>query len=220
MQAIEFIDADIPFLKDTDTVAFALELIAGNPASDLPVVRNRKYMGMISEDILLNVPKQTTKIGTLQLEYSGNFILETEHVFELIKKMIAENRYMMPVASVKTEYAGIADTQSIIRKLGTNSSLMEPGGMIVLEMNKSDYSLTEIARIVESNDALILNCFISSQKNVSLIEVTIKISKPDLEDIIQTFERFDYTVKASYHQSSRAEDLQHRYDSLMHYLNM
>jgi len=220
MQAIDYIDPDIPFLKDSDTIQFALDLMAGNAMTDLPVVRDRKFLGIISDDVLLNLEDLSTPIGNLPLDQSNAFILEDEHVFELIRKMIEQNLYTMPVISRDGEYIGITNTQSIIRKLGSNSSLIEPGGMIVLEMNKTDYSLTEIARIVESNDALILNCFISSHENISQIEVTLKINKTDLEDIIVSFERYEYVVKASYHQSSHKEDLQQRFDSLMHYLNM
>jgi len=220
MQAIDYIDPDIPFLKDSDTIQFALDLMAGNAMTDLPVVRDRKFLGIISDDVLLNLEDLSTPIGNLPLDQSNAFILEDEHVFELIRKMIEQNLYTMPVISRDGEYIGITNTQSIIRKLGSNSSLIEPGGMIVLEMNKTDYSLTEIARIVESNDALILNCFISSHADISQIEVTLKINKTDLEDIIVSFERYEYVVKASYHQSSHKEDLQQRFDSLMHYLNM
>jgi len=220
MQAFEYIDPDIPFLKDADTVQFALDLMAGNALTDLPVVIDRKFAGIINEDILLNLENMSAPIGSLPMDQTNTFILENEHVFELIRKMIEQNIYTLPVVGRDGEYIGISTSESIIRKLGSNSSLMEPGGMIVLEMNKPDYSLTEIARIVESNDALILNCFISSHENISQIEVTLKINKTDLEDIIASFERYEYVVKASYHQSSHKEDLQQRYDSLMHYLNM
>ena len=81
-------------------------------------------------------------------------------------------------------------------------------------------SFTEISRIVESNDAQILNCFISSHKDLNQIEVTLKINKIDLEDISHSLERDEYVIKATFHQSSRKEDLQQRYESLMHYLNM
>lgn len=220
MQAIECIDTDIPFLKDTDTVSFALDLMAGNGYADLPVVGDRRYLGTISEDVLLNLEDDSLLIGSLRLEHQETFISEREHIFELIKRMINKNLFVMPVLTIEEEFAGMANARSIVKKLGENSSLMETGGLIVLELNKSDYSLTEISRIVESNDALILNCFISSRENLSLIEVTLKINRTDLEDIIQSFERFEYTVKAAYHESTHQEDLQHRYDSLMHYLNM
>lgn len=220
MQAIDYIDADIPFLKSSDTVQFALDMMVANAVTEMPVLQERKYLGMVDEDMLYNFDNSDVQLGEVQLEHANIFAYEGEHVFELIKKMIEHNLFLMPIVGIDNEYAGIANAKSILKKWGNNSSLTEPGGMLVLEMNKSDYSLSEIARIVESSDALILNCFISSHADVSQIEVTIKLNKSDLKEVIASFERFDYTVKAAYHEAGNADDIQHRYESLMHYLNM
>ncbi len=220
MQAIDYIDADIPYLKDTDTVQFALDVMAGNAITILPVVSNWSYLGLVEEDFLLNIDNGNIPLGNFEFENANIAVIDEQHVFELIQKMIETNTFSMPVLGADKRYIGMANAESVLRKLGNTSSLTDPGGMIVLQMNKNDYALSEIARIVESNDALILNCYISSNENISQIEVTLKISKADLNDVIASFERYEYTIKAAYHQSSTREDLQHRYDSLMHYLNM
>jgi CBS domain-containing protein len=220
MQVYEYIDTNVPYLKDSDSVRFALDLMAANAITELPVVMNKKYIGMVTEDMLLNFEDLSASICPGPLENSKISIKENEHIFELIRKMIDTNVFNIAIVAADDSYVGTASAKSIVRKLGSNSSLMEPGGMIVLEMNKTDYSLSEIARIVESNDALILNCFISSHENINQIEVSLKINKTDLQDIIHSFERYEYTVKASYHQATAADDMQERYESLMHYLNM
>ncbi|MEZ5006922.1 MAG: hypothetical protein R2728_02960 [Chitinophagales bacterium] len=220
MQAVDYIDTNIPYLKANDSIQFALDIMAGNSLTEMPVLKGKKYIGSISEDVLLNIDNSNIKIGTLPLENESIFIYETQHIFELIKKMIETQMYLMPIIDVKDNYIGIANSTSILTKLGNSSSLMESGGMLVLQMNKTDYSLSEIARIVESNDALILNCFISSQIDINQIEVTLKINKKDLEDIVASFERYEYNVKAAYHQSSSADDVLEKYESFMHYLNM
>lgn len=220
MQAVEYIDANIPYLKANDTVQFALDIMAGNNLTEMPVLKGRKYIGSISEDVLLNIENAAIKVGALPLDNNIIFTYSTEHIFELIKKMIETQMFLMPIIDLEEHYIGVATAASILTKFGNSSSLMESGGMLVLQMNKSDYSLSEIARIVESNDALILNCYISSQVDINQIEVTLKINKSDLEDIIASFERYEYNVKAAYHQSSNADDMLEKYESLMHYLNM
>lgn len=220
MQALDYIDADIPYLKDTDTVQFALDVMAGNAITTLPVVSDWDYLGLVEEDFLLNIDDGSTPLGNFEFENVSIAVFDHQHVFELIQKMIESNVFNMPILSADKRYIGMANAESVLRKLGNTSSLTDSGGMIVLQMNKNDYALSEIARIVESNDALILNCYISSNENISQIEVTLKISKSDLNDVIASFERYEYTVKAAYHQSSSRDDLQERYDSLMHYLNM
>ena len=96
-----------------------------------------------------------------------------------------------------------------------------PGGVIVLEMNAYDYSLAQIARIVEDNDAKILSSNVTSINNSFKIEVTLKINHTDLTSIIRSFMRFDYTIKASLQGKNRHEDvLRNNYDQFMLYLNV
>jgi len=87
-------------------------------------------------------------------------------------------------------------------------------------LNLHDYSLSEISRIVESNDAKILSLYISSHTDSTKLEVTIKINRTDLSAIIQTFNRYNYTIKASFHQSEYVDDLKDRFDSFMSFLNI
>ena len=87
-------------------------------------------------------------------------------------------------------------------------------------MAYSDYSMAEIAQIVESNDAKILSSYIMSEPDSTNVEVTLKINKIELGRIIRTFERYDYVIKASFQKSDYEEDLRFRYDALMNYLKL
>lgn len=101
------------------------------------------------------------------------------------------------------------------------SSLKQPGGIIVLDMNATDYSLAEIAQIVEGNDAKILSVYITSPANTTRMEVTIKINRKDLTSIIQTFIRYDYVIKASFMDENDLNSLyENRYESFMKFLNI
>ncbi|HJN06150.1 MAG TPA: CBS domain-containing protein, partial [Bacteroidales bacterium] len=95
-----------------------------------------------------------------------------------------------------------------------------PGGVIVLEVSVNDYSLTEIANIVESNDAKVLSSYILSKVNSTKLEVIIKVSKLELGSILQTFERFGYQVNASFEEDVDLDELKDNYDSLINYLNI
>ena len=87
-------------------------------------------------------------------------------------------------------------------------------------MNRVDYSLAQIAQIVESENAKILSSFIMSSTDSTKIEVTLKIAEVDLSRIIRSFERYDMVVKASFQRSTDQDDMQFRYDALMNYLNI
>lgn len=96
-----------------------------------------------------------------------------------------------------------------------------PGGIIVLELNANDYSMAQIARIVEDNDAIILSSYVASKSNSFKIEVTLKINQTDLTSIIRSFMRYEYNIKASFQGNNRYEDvLRKNYDQFMLYLNV
>jgi hypothetical protein len=98
--------------------------------------------------------------------------------------------------------------------------LNNPGGIIILELNDKDYLLTEIAQIVESNDAKVLGMYLTTFPDSTRIEITLKINKIDVGPVLQTFIRYNYTIKASFSEDTYTESLQERYNSLMNYLNI
>jgi hypothetical protein len=98
--------------------------------------------------------------------------------------------------------------------------VLNPGGIIILEVSENDYSMAEISRIVESNDARIIGAFFTTRNDSTLIDLTLKINNIDLNPVIQTFERYNYTIKATFAEKDDLDDLRERYDSLMNYLNI
>ena len=92
--------------------------------------------------------------------------------------------------------------------------------IIILEVNNVDYSLSQISQIVEGNDAKILSAYVANVPNSTKVEVTLKTNKEDLTRILQTFIRYNYIVKATFHQSSFEEDMRSRYDEFINYINM
>jgi hypothetical protein len=108
----------------------------------------------------------------------------------------------------------------LLHEFAKYSAIERQGGILVIEVHVNDYSPSEIAQIVESNDAKILSLYVASMPDSSRMEVTIKVNVSDLSSIIQTFNRFEYEVKASYLELDKQEDLYNsRYELLMRYLN-
>jgi hypothetical protein len=110
---------------------------------------------------------------------------------------------------------------SLSRHLAEMTSVINPGGIIVLEINANDYNLSEIARIVESNDAKVLSLYITSHPDSTKMDVALKINRIDIGPVLQTFFRYNYLVKASWsNEDTYNDDLRDRFDSLMNYLNV
>jgi hypothetical protein len=99
-------------------------------------------------------------------------------------------------------------------------SILNPGGIIILEIAENNYSMAEISQIVESNDSRIIGAFFTTRPDSTLIDLTLKINNIDLNPVIQTFERYNYTIKATFAEEDDMDDLKERYDALMNYLNI
>jgi len=128
---------------------------------------------------------------------------------------------LLPVLNAKNQYAGVITLADLVYHLATITSVDNPGGIIVIEVNEKDYLLTEIAGIVESNDAKILSLYVTSHPESTRLEITLKVNRIDIGAILQTLYRYNYTVKASWSNSDSFTDgLQDRFDSLMNYLKI
>jgi CBS domain-containing protein len=148
------------------------------------------------------------------------YVKEQNHIFDVLKVIAEYNVSAVAVLGDENHYIGVITAASIIHKIARMPFVNEPGGVIILEINVRDYSLSQIAQIVEGNDAKILNMYINRHPDTTKLDVTIKINKDDLSSVLQTFRRYNYNVKATFHQHTYGEDLKKRYEEFMHFLNI
>ncbi len=219
MFAKDYIDASLPFLRTTDTVEYALDLMQEYKQEALAVVHDNHCIGLLTEHFLLEFDG-LMKIENLKEHCIQQQVVETAHIFDVLKLATANTLVCVPVINAEQEYVGIITAQKIMQHFAQDAALENNGGVLVLEMESRDYSLTEISRIVESNNAAILHSMISSIPNQQKLYVSLKINKDDLKDIQLSFERYQYNVIAVIHQSEYEIQLKERYDSLMRYLEV
>jgi acetoin utilization protein AcuB len=209
----------IPPLKTSDTGEQAINWMQEFNVNHLPIVNNEQFLGLISEDDILDMNDLFEPIGNHQLSLFRPLVKDKVHIYEVIKVASELSLTIIPVVDEKENYVGVITLQSLVQFFGTLNGLKENGGIVVLEMNKSDYSMSEIARLVESNDAIILSCYVSAHLETTKIEVTLKLNVADLKHVIATFERFNYIVAGSFQEAEYYDQLKDRFDSLMNYLN-
>lgn len=185
----------------------------------LPIVNFEMLLGTISEDEVMahNVDEA---IGSYGLGLSKAFVRSSDHLFEVMSKLAEFNLTVIPVVDEGDHYVGMITQEDLLQYYANSFSFTEPGGIIVLEMNRIDYSLGEIARIVEAENFSILSAFLTTNPDTTKVYVTIKINQQEIQHLIATFERYDYMIKASFTEDTYLEDLRDRYDALMSYLNV
>jgi len=220
MIARELISETVPPLKTTDTGNKALSWMHDFHVRHLPLVKDDQFLGLISEEDILNHNAPDQLLSEHPLSLNRPVVHESEHLYEVIKSAVSFHLTLIPVINADDKYLGVITLESLLQYFAESGSLAEPGTILVLEMKKRDYSLAEIARIVESEQASILSSYISSKPSSNFIEITLKLNRKEINRIVATFERFEYSVKASFQESDYMDTLKERYDALMSYLNV
>jgi acetoin utilization protein AcuB len=220
MTANDLITDDIPPLRIDDTAEKALRWMDEFRVSNLAVVNGTEFVGIISDTILLDFNDPDAPIGSQRLSLVRPVLQGTQHVYDALKLMAELNLDVIAVTDANGHYSGTISIQRLAERMASLAAVREPGGILELEVNSVDYSLSQIAQIVEGNDAKILSVYLSPTPEPSKIQVTLKINREDLTRILQTFARYNYTVLATHHQSEFTEDLKHRYDEFMNFINM
>ena len=220
MRALSLITEDIPPLTHNDTGERALNWMDEFKVSHLPVLKVGNFVGVISETEVLNKMDLNKPLDELFQLLPRPYVNAGDHIYQVLSKIAEFKLSLIPILDDDENYLGCTTVHHLMTLIANTGSIKENGGILVLEMARSDYSMSEIAQIVESNDARILSSYIMSSPDSTNIELTLKLNKIELDRIIRTFERYDYIIKASFQKSNENDDMQFRYDSLMNYLNL
>jgi len=178
-----------------------------------------KLLGIASEELLLRSVEDQA-ISNIELANSNIHAKAEEHIFEIFSKIVEHKLTSIPVVDFNQNYIGLISQEDLIKHYANSFSIREPGSLLVLEVNKRSYTLSEMARIVELENASIICSFISEIPNNANVFVTLKINRQDIQSIIKAFDRYDYQIKATYAEEEIMDDLRERYDSLMSFLNV
>jgi CBS domain-containing protein len=219
MIARELISQLIQPLRTSDTGEQALTYMQVYHLKHLPIVNSEQLLGTISEDDITTSPLDEP-IGSFSLGLNKAFVRDSDHLFEVMGVMADHKLTVIPVVNAQDDYLGLITLEELIQFYARSFSFSEPGGIIVLELQQPDYSLAEIARIVESENASVLSSFLTQDEVSKQMYVTIKTNQKDNQHLQATLERFGYTIKASFTEEGYFESLQDHYDAFLHYLNV
>jgi len=220
MLASDLILSDFPYLRLDDSVSQALDYMDEFKVSHLAVVKDNKLIGLINEEVILSPDSNDKKMSDFVDDFERLRVLDHEHVFEVVGRVSDFEVSVVPIVNEHGRFLGSVTTNQLMTFIADMPVVKSPGSIIVLEMGFNDYSMTEISNIIESNDAKILGSFITRNPDSMKIELTIKVNKSDVQGILQTFERYKYTITASYDKSEVNDNLTNRYDNLMNFINI
>lgn len=220
MLTIELINNNIPRLQLQDTIGKALQLINDFKLTHLPVVSEDKFLGLISEDDLLDAPDEKLLVEILQQHFLKSSVADNVHFLNAVKTSIQFDTNVVPVTKQDNEFAGVITSADLLKTLGNFAGANEIGGIVILEMERIQFAISEISRIVESNDCTILHLNTTTHPVTGMLTVTLHINKKEIGTVVATFERYDYNILFQFGIENFENEIDSNYRHLMNYLDI
>lgn len=220
MIALDLIQDDIPVLNLSDDISTARDFFNDYKLLQIPVCESSKFIGLIDEDLVLNAKKDSL-IKDLKKYLGQEQILQDNNLFDALHFFRSSKLCLLPVVDKNNKYLGAIHERLLLQKICEILKVDNPGGIVHLQIRLLDYSLAQIAQIVEGNGAKILSSLcLPNSSNSKMVEVLIKINQEELSGILQTFERYQYKIIASFHKNVFNKGLNDRFESFIRYLNI
>ena len=211
----------VPVLKKDDTCAQALGWMDLFRVSHLPVLEGETYVGLLSDEIMYTHGSIHDTIGMLDIPREITFVYEDVHMYDVIGVASSRLLSVVPVLNRKEVYQGSILLTDILHNIDKLLCIDDPGGIIVLEVNKIDYSLAEVAQIVEYNEAKVLSCYVTCMPDSNKVEITLKVNTARIEPILDTFIRYRYVIKNTFVSGEDInEEMRDRYGQLLKFMEM
>jgi len=220
MVAAELISNVIPPIHTSDSVQKVLDRMVEFRVRHLPIVNEEQFLGLLAESDIIAETDTQTAVGALALSLVNPYVLEDQHIYDVIRLFYEQQLTIVPVLDSKKNYSGMISINAMNEYFARLTSVTQPGGIIVLEIDNKNNSLAHMSQIVESDNAQILSSYVRTFPDSTRMEVTLKVNKQDISAIIATFLRYEYTIKATFNYKDNNDNSMDRYDSLMNYLNL
>ena len=218
MTTLQLADNLYPSLHMEDSVGQALELMSEFKSPQLPVVSGDKFLGIVSEDVLVNEKNKKSKLKAYQSSFVPAAVNSSFHFLKASSIFNLYNSSVVAVVSDENNFLGSISLKALSLALGNFSGSSEYGALIVLEMEHTRFALSEINSIVESDGASILHLNVTQNTAPDIWEVTLQINKKEVATIIATFERYDYSVLYYSGEEMFENEVTVNYNNLMNYL--
>lgn len=216
----QLISPIVPTLLPSDTGNKALNIMEEAHLTQLPLVQEDNYVALIQENDVLDWDKPEYALDKADFLSYRPAVFANGHPFDALRIAYQQKLSIVPVIDNGNKYIGAITRDDLLKYMTENSGVDNPGGIIVLQMAPRNYSLTEIARICENEDVIIISSQLTNNLATGLLEVTLKTNRTNLEPVVSSFERHEYEVKEVFGAQAGQEELMSRYNLLMNYINM
>jgi CBS domain-containing protein len=221
MLAKDLISDLVPSLKTSDTGLDALNWMEVFRVSHLPIVNNLSFLGLISDMDIYDLNRADEPLGNHPISLMTPYVFYYQHIYDVIELASRLKLTVVPVLDEKKEYLGLITQSDLLHRFADLIAAHTPGGIIELELNPRDYSMAEIARVVEDSDAKILSLYVSQRTGSDYLNLSIKLNRTDISPVLRSFDRYGYKVSSSFSAQDAVDDsAKKNYEALMKYLSI
>lgn len=221
MIAKQIISENLPVLNLHDKISNVVKMMDDFGVSHLPIVHKGDYVGIISEEDIFHIKDVNQEIsvcGNINIESS---VFEQQHIFDAVEVIARNKQTIVPVITDKRKYVGSIIAFDVLLSLNDLINVERNSAIVVLELNKVDYSLSQVSQIVEYNDSRILFLYTKANKDSKKMQLTLRIETDNIESILESFNRYEYMVLEVHAPESPVRDVYgDRYENLMNYLDI
>lgn len=214
----EYINNDLKPISVNDFLVTVQDFFIDVPYSHFPVLENDVYVGCISA-VDAETFDMNKKVSDYRYAFEGFFVRESVVWLDVLEVFARNNSNIVPILNENNQYIGYYQITDVIKFLNETPFLKETGGIIVVEKGVIDYSMSQIAQIVESNNGKLLGLFVSEANN-DKVQITVKTTLGGMNDIIQTFRRYNYEIVSEHNEDNYLNNLKERSEYLDKYLNI
>ena len=220
--AEDLLNQMIPPLKSSDTTAQAARWLEEFHVNQLPVLAGSRYRGLITENDLADYENPDTQLADLALGFANVHVQHDQHFYRVMELAIENKLQLIPVLDEHQDYAGVVTVNDALAAFGPVPGPSGQGSILVLTMEERDYSLSQISRYIEENNAKVLSAHVvADEHDPYRIRLTLRLNTDNLARITATLERFGYMVTAQFSGTAAVgDDEQERFDALLRYLSV
>lgn len=218
MIVTDYISKDFIPPKLNQTVGHGLELMREFGLTHVPVFEGLGFVGMISRETL-EESEVEIKLSELKDFAEFFYMTETGSLLDAVQNFHNHTANVLVVLNTELQYLGLLMMEDVISGLSTLPFIFEPGAIMIVEVSQKQFSISEIAKIAESNNARIIGLFITGYQE-DKIQIAIKLISDNLVSVSETFERFNYSVLYKFFNDEKEDLMKDRFDMLMKYLDI
>ncbi|MNV06658.1 CBS domain protein [compost metagenome] len=207
-------------IQNADSIQQALEKLQDMLCKELVVLNGDEYIGLVNETILLDAEDEDAPLSSIKINTAPIQLKFNQHPYDALVMITVYNSTIIPVLDQDNKYIGVSTQLDILKAISSIQSQNESGAIIVLAIGLHDFSLSQIAHLVESDNCRILNCATKINLESDNIEVTIKVDKSNINALLNSFLRHNYLILETHNTIAAFDDTADRYQQLMNYINI